>query len=132
MCLHILLLSVLNGQPDQVCSLAAVLLCCRKLYTIGRWPGNSREAVLFSCPRPASVILPYPFFALPSFPFSPLFSYPSDATLAPVSLCFRKHLSEAVINPIKAELNPIRHLLALVGARIKSHPPFASIGRSSN
>ena len=37
-------------------------------------------------------------------------------------------------------LNPIRHLLALVGARhivhvsrirVKSHPPFASIGRSS-
>ena len=43
-------------------------------------------------------------------------------------------------NPLNAELNPIRHLLALVGARhvvhisrirVKSHPPFASIGRSS-
>ena len=46
----------------------------------------------------------------------------------------------ASINPLNAELNPIRHLLALVGARhvvhvsrirVKSHPPFASIGRSS-
>ena len=44
------------------------------------------------------------------------------------------------LNPLKAELNPIRHLLALVGARhivhvsrirVKSHPPFGSIGRSS-
>ena len=44
------------------------------------------------------------------------------------------------INPLNAELNPNRHLLALVGARhivhvsrlrVKSHPPFASIGRSS-
>ena len=45
-----------------------------------------------------------------------------------------------LLNPLNAELNPIRHLLALVGARhivhisrirVKSHPPFASIGRSS-
>ena len=45
-----------------------------------------------------------------------------------------------VINPLNVELDPIRHLLALVGARhivhvsrirVKSHPPFASIGRSS-
>ena len=44
------------------------------------------------------------------------------------------------INLLNAESNPIRHLLALVGARhivhvsritVKSHPPFASIGRSS-
>ena len=44
------------------------------------------------------------------------------------------------LNPLNAEINPIRHLLALVGARhivhvsrlrVKSHPPFASIGRSS-
>ena len=44
------------------------------------------------------------------------------------------------VNPLNAELNPIRHLLALVAARhivhvsrvrVKSHPPFASIGRSS-
>ena len=43
-------------------------------------------------------------------------------------------------NPLNAELNPIRHLLALVGARhivhvsgvrVKSHPPFASICRRS-
>ena len=43
-------------------------------------------------------------------------------------------------NPLNPELNPIRHLLALVGVRhivhvsrvrVKSHPPFASIGRSS-
>ena len=43
-------------------------------------------------------------------------------------------------NPLNAELNPVRHLLALVEARhivhvsrirVKSHPPFASIGRSS-
>jgi hypothetical protein len=47
------------------------------------------------------------------------------------------------INPLNAELNPIRHFLALAGAhhfvdvskkrvkrRIKSHPPFASTGRS--
>ena len=44
------------------------------------------------------------------------------------------------LNHLNAELNPIRHFLALVGARhivhvsrigVKSHPPFASIGRSS-
>ena len=44
------------------------------------------------------------------------------------------------LNPLNAELNPIRHLLALLGARhivhvsrvrVKSHPPFASIARSS-
>ena len=35
-------------------------------------------------------------------------------------------------NPLNVELNSIRHLVALVGNRIKSHPPFASIGRSSN
>ena len=44
-----------------------------------------------------------------------------------------------VINPLNADLNPISHLIALVGARhivhvsrirVKSHPPFASIGRS--
>ena len=38
------------------------------------------------------------------------------------------------INPLNTELNPIRHLLALVGARHivhVSHPPFASIGSSS-
>ena len=43
-------------------------------------------------------------------------------------------------NPLNSELNPIRHLLALVGGRhivhvsrirVKSHPPFASIGRRS-
>ena len=43
-----------------------------------------------------------------------------------------------ILNPLNAELNPIRHLLALVGdrhivhvsrIRVKSHPPFASIGR---
>ena len=35
---------------------------------------------------------------------------------------------------VTAELNPIRHLLTLVGARHivhVSHPPFASVGRSS-
>ena len=45
-----------------------------------------------------------------------------------------------MINPLNAELNPILHLLALVGARhivhvsrigVKSHPPFASIDKSS-
>ena len=36
------------------------------------------------------------------------------------------------VNPLNAELNTIRHLLALVEAPIKSHPPFASIGGSSN
>jgi hypothetical protein len=43
-----------------------------------------------------------------------------------------------VFNPLNAELNPIRHLLALAGdrhfvhvsrIRVKSHPPFASTGR---
>ena len=48
--------------------------------------------------------------------------------------------STGYFNPLNAELNPIRHLLTLIGARhiihvsrirVKSHPPFASIGRSS-
>ena len=47
---------------------------------------------------------------------------------------------DSPVNPLNAEWNRIRHLLALVGARhivhvsrirVKSHPPFASIGRSS-
>ena len=45
-----------------------------------------------------------------------------------------------VVNPLNAELNPISHLLALLGAlhilhvsgvRVKSHLPFAGIIRSS-
>ena len=57
---------------------------------------------------------------------------------SPLSVALRYHQPTDYIHrlftlsPLKAELNPIRHLLALVGARIKSHPPFASIGRSSN
>ena len=48
--------------------------------------------------------------------------------------------SYQTLNTLNAELNPIRHLLALVGARHivhvsrirdKSHLPFASTGRSS-
>ena len=38
------------------------------------------------------------------------------------------------VNPLNSEINPIRHLLTLVGARHivhVSHPPFANIGRSS-
>ena len=59
---------------------------------------------------------------------------PVDKTLLAARL-YRK-----LINPLNAELNLIRHLLALVGARhivhvsrirVKSRPPFASIGRSS-
>ena len=53
-----------------------------------------------------------------------------------------RHISTTAlsVNPLNAELNPIRHLLALEGARhivhvsrvrVKSHPPFAIIGRSS-
>jgi hypothetical protein len=43
-------------------------------------------------------------------------------------------------NPLNAELNPMRHLLALLeahhilhisGVRVKSHPPFAGIIRRS-
>ena len=59
-----------------------------------------------------------------------------------ISLCLFSYLKTGItnINPLNAELNPIRHLLALVGARrivhvswirAKSRPPFASIGRSS-
>ena len=53
---------------------------------------------------------------------------------------FLKFNTAALVNPLNAELNPVRHLLALVGVRhivhvskirVKSRPPFASIGRSS-
>ena len=62
-----------------------------------------------------------------------------------VVLCFNSlHTSswpiQGQINPLNAELNPILHLLALLGSRhivhvsrirVKSHLPLASIGRSS-
>ena len=57
---------------------------------------------------------------------------------------FKSTHTKKALNPLNAELNPIRHLLALVGARhivhvsrirvkrrIKPHPPFASTGRGS-
>ena len=56
-----------------------------------------------------------------------------------MELIIQSNLYKLNINPLNAELNPICHLLALVGARhivhvsrirVKSHPPFASIGRS--
>ena len=66
-------------------------------------------------------------------------------TIYPLTFCFilsdmrRWHIS-SVVNPLNAELNPICHLLALLGAhhilhvsriRVKSHLPFSGIIRSS-
>jgi len=53
---------------------------------------------------------------------------------------FKKYKKSGKFNPLNAELNPICHLLALLGAhhilhvgriRVKSHLPFAGIIRSS-
>ena len=117
--------------PDCADGSVATPVVCERRKFKNSSIGTDSDMVLFISNR-HKLLLKISLNAILPSPFgSSKFSFIGDFAIITIEVLF---------NPLNAELNPIRHFLSLVGARhivhvsrirVKSHPPFASIGRSS-